>query len=105
MVVILLWVVDLIPMGWVDLVLGWCRLYANFARGTSTHKEGISVNNSSLISDAGSISLYGLGYDGLIISYIDGIDIRNASIIQSTTGDINVYGIGGKVIFLIWVLT
>ena len=66
---------------------------ANFARGISG-TNGIGMSDTTISSASGNIDFYGMGVDSE--SLLSGIDINGTSSINTSTGDITIYGIGGK---------
>lgn len=65
------------------------------ATGNATSPQGILLDNAQLISDGGDIKLTGTAYSGAGVGNLDGILLRNGSLIDSKNGNITLTGIGG----------
>lgn len=68
---------------------------AGYAAGTSSNVQGIIINGATITSAAGNIIMNGRGYNNSGTADLHGIWVREASVIQSTTGDISLYGEAG----------
>ncbi|MEQ8963946.1 MAG: CHAT domain-containing protein [Coleofasciculus sp. C2-GNP5-27] len=77
-----------------DIILGGgSNPLMNPAVGTVSNSSGIFLDNAVLNSGIGDISMIGKGVDNSRLS--QGIEIRNGTTIQTTTGNIKLTGTGG----------
>jgi len=77
-----------------DIILGGGdNPLMNPAVGTVSNSSGILLDNAVLNSGIGDISIIGKGVDNSQLA--QGIEIRNGTIIQTTTGNIKLMGTGG----------
>jgi filamentous hemagglutinin family protein len=77
-----------------DIILGGGdNPLMNPAVGTVSNSSGIILDNAVLNSGIGDISIIGKGVDNSQLA--QGIDIRNGTTIQTTTGNIKLMGTGG----------
>jgi len=66
-----------------------------YAIGDAAYHSGITLNGASLLSNNGSISLNGEGFNGGVNVTLNGVFIEGGSVIESTTGAITINGIAG----------
>ena len=63
------------------------------AAGTATDRNGVQLANAQLQSAAGAITIMGRGLNG--VSGASGVRIAGGSLVQSTSGSIDITGTGG----------
>jgi hypothetical protein len=68
---------------------------ADEAVGNAGNPQEIHLNGATLTSAAGNITLRGTGYSNAATADLHGIWARGNTLIQSTSGDISLYGQGG----------
>lgn len=66
-----------------------------YAKGNATQDDGILISNSTLTTGTGNISLKGAGFDDIGTSYQYGVHITDTALLETTTGNITIDGIGG----------
>ncbi|WP_421658115.1 CHAT domain-containing protein [Leptothermofonsia sp. ETS-13] len=70
------------------------------AAGTAANPNGVLLNNAILNSGTGAISIRGAALDGAsgtsFVNSVDGIQLANSSLVQSTSGTITLVGTGGN---------
>ncbi len=66
------------------------------AKGDAANPQGVLLDNATLNSGSGNISVSGHGYSNNAVANLDGVLIENGSQIASTSGNITLHGVGGK---------
>jgi hypothetical protein len=62
----------------------------------ATNKQGVFLNNGDLSAGSGNISIRGTGWTNAGTNGLIGVYLVNSAVVQTTTGDINFYGVGGN---------